>query len=72
MQVEQLLHYLFEKQALNQQQTEVLFTAIIRGQLSNEQLTGALIALKLRGETVEEISGCLLYTSDAADEFRTV
>ncbi|MGC7589902.1 anthranilate phosphoribosyltransferase [Bisgaard Taxon 46] len=69
MQVEQLLHHLFEKQSLNQQQTEILFTAIVRGQLSNEQLTGALIALKLRGETVEEISGAVTALQADAEPF---
>lgn len=54
MQTEQLLHQLFEKKALNQQQTEFLFTAIVRGQLDNSQLSAALIALKLRGETLKK------------------
>ncbi|WP_424407903.1 anthranilate phosphoribosyltransferase [Pasteurella sp. PK-2025] len=69
MQVEQLLHHLFEKQSLNQQQSEILFTAIVRGQLSNEQLTAALIALKLRGETVEEISGAVTALQADAEPF---
>ncbi|WP_040977507.1 anthranilate phosphoribosyltransferase [Necropsobacter massiliensis] len=59
MQTAQLLSQLFDKQPLTQSQTETLFNAIMRGELSNEQLAGALIALKLRGETAEEISGAV-------------
>lgn len=59
MQTAQLLSRLFEKHTLSQSQTETLFNAIMRGELSNEQLAGALIALKLRGETAEEISGAV-------------
>ncbi len=69
MQTEQLLHQLFEKKALNQQQTEFLFTAIVRGQLDNSQLSAALIALKLRGETPEEISGAVTALQADAESF---
>ncbi|TID27134.1 anthranilate phosphoribosyltransferase, partial [Avibacterium paragallinarum] len=59
MQTEQLLSQLFDKQPLNQAQAETLFNAVLQGALSNEQLAAALIALKLRGETAEEISGAV-------------
>ncbi|OOF67210.1 anthranilate phosphoribosyltransferase [Rodentibacter caecimuris] len=60
MQIEPILQQLFEGHSLTQQQSTDLFTTIIQGKLSNEQLSGILIALKIRGETVEEISGAVM------------
>lgn len=59
MQTDRLLAKLFEKSTLNQAESEILFSAIIEGELTPEQLAGALIALKVRGETAEEISGAV-------------
>mgnify|MGYP003584490388 FL=1 len=71
MQIEQLLAQLFEKQSLTQEQSAALFTAIVQGELSNEQLAAALIALKLRGETIDEISGAVTALLAAAQPFST-
>ncbi|TCP95386.1 anthranilate phosphoribosyltransferase [Cricetibacter osteomyelitidis] len=59
MQIDQILTKLFDKSSLNQDESAVLFAAIMKGELSSEQLAGALIALKLRGETSAEISGAV-------------
>ncbi|WP_439258759.1 anthranilate phosphoribosyltransferase [Lonepinella sp. BR2930] len=71
MQTEQLLSQLFEKQPLSQKQAEQLFNAVMHGELANEQLAGALIALKLRGETPEEISGAVNAVVANAQHFPT-
>lgn len=71
MQTEQILNLLFENQSLTQAQSAHLFTAILQGELSNEQLAAALIALKLRGETIEEISGAVTALLAAAQHFPT-
>lgn len=71
MQFEQILSELFDKKALTLEQAATLFGAIVKGELSGEQLAGALIALKLRGETVDEISGAVTALQQAAEPFPT-
>ncbi|PJG84038.1 anthranilate phosphoribosyltransferase [Caviibacterium pharyngocola] len=71
MQIDQLLGLLFDKKTLTQEQAQSLFTAVVQGELSNEQLAGALIALKLRGETPEEISGAVNAVIANAQPFPT-
>ena len=66
MQFEQILSELFDNKALTREQAATLFGAIVKGELSGEQLAGALIALKLRGETVDEISGAVTALQQAA------
>lgn len=69
MQHEQILEKLFSHCLLSQAESHYLFSQIMQGQLSPEQLAGALIALKLRGETVEEISGAVTATIENAQAF---
>ena len=69
MQLEQILAQLFDKQTLTQAQSAELFTAIMQNELSNEQLAGTLIALKLRGETIDEITGAVNALLAAAKPF---
>lgn len=71
MQTEQLLEKLFNKQPLAQQEAQFFFTEIMQGKLTNEQLAGALIALKIRGETIEEISGAVSAALENAQLFPT-
>ena len=71
MQTEQLLEKLFNKQPLAQQEAQFFFTEIMQGKLTNEQLAGALIALKIRGETIEEISGAVSAALENAQPFPT-
>lgn len=71
MQFEQILSELFDNKALTLEQAATLFGAIVKGELSGEQLAGALIALKLRGETVDEISGAVTALQQAAEPFPT-
>lgn len=65
----QHLEKLFSNQALNQAEAHSLFNHIMQGNLSPEQLAGALIALKLRGETVEEIAGAVTATLENAQTY---
>ena len=71
MQFEQILSELFDNKTLTREQATTLFGAIVKGELSGEQLAGALIALKLRGETVDEISGAVTAMLQAAEPFPT-
>lgn len=67
--MEQLLSLLFSGQALSQAQTRRLFEAIINGELAPEQLAGALIALKVRGETTAELCGAVEASLQASQPF---
>ncbi|KAE9530360.1 anthranilate phosphoribosyltransferase [Testudinibacter aquarius] len=69
MELQALLEILFSNQTLNQQQSHTLFSAIVQGKLSNEQLAAALIALKLRGESIAEIAGAVAALQQAAEPF---
>ena len=71
MQFEQILSELFDNKTLTREQATTLFGAIVKGELSGEQLAGVLIALKLRGETVDEISGAVTALQQAAEPFPT-
>ena len=71
MQFEQILSELFDNKTLTREQATTLFGAIVKGELSGEQLAGVLIALKLRGETVDEISGAVTAMLQAAEPFPT-
>ncbi len=71
METQQILEQLFSGTSLSREQSKQLFSAIVQGELSNEQLAGALIALKLKGETVDEISGAVTALQAAAEPFPT-
>ena len=69
MQHESLLEKLFNRQTLSQAESHCLFQQLMQGRLSNEQLAGMLVALKLRGETIEEIAGAVTATLENAQPF---
>ncbi|MDG6894088.1 anthranilate phosphoribosyltransferase [Volucribacter amazonae] len=69
MQTEHILNKLFDQQSLTLQESEQLFQQIIQGNLLPEQLAAALIALKIKGESVEEISGAVTASLQAAQPF---
>lgn len=71
METQQILEQLFSGTSLSREQSKQLFSAIVQGELSNEQLACALIALKLKGETVDEISGAVTALQAAAEPFPT-
>ncbi|KGQ55848.1 anthranilate phosphoribosyltransferase [Gallibacterium anatis str. Avicor] len=71
METQQILEQLFNGTSLSREQSKQLFSAIVQGELSNEQLASALIALKLKGETVDEISGAVTALQAAAEPFPT-
>lgn len=71
MQTEQLLEKLFNNQSLDKAESAFFFTQVMQGKVSNEQLAGALIALKMRGETIDEISGAVTAALENAAPFPT-
>lgn len=67
--MQQTLEKLYQAQTLNQAESHQLFSAIITGQLEPTQLAAALIAMKVRGETPEEIAGAATALLEDAKPF---
>ncbi|NAW67918.1 anthranilate phosphoribosyltransferase [Vibrio sp. V27_P1S3P104] len=55
--MQHIINKLYQQQALNQQESETLFSAIIRGECDAAFMAAALTALKIKGETPAEIVG---------------
>ncbi|MCW6622728.1 anthranilate phosphoribosyltransferase [Yersinia ruckeri] len=55
--MQHLLEKLFRAEPLTQQESQQLFTAIVRGGMEPSQLAAVLISMKVRGETPAEIAG---------------
>lgn len=65
----QLLARLLNGEVLSLAETEQLFGHLIQGQLTNAQIAGMLIAMKVRGETPAEIAGAAQALRRAAKPF---
>ena len=65
------LNQLLAKQDLSFSQATALFDAIMNGKLNDIELTAALIALKLKGETSDEIAGAAASMRANAVPFQT-
>ena len=66
-----LLEKLYSAQTLTTAESEALFNAIMLGELSNEQISAMLVALKVRGETIDEVNGAVLAAVKNAKPFPT-
>ena len=69
MQTAQLLEQLYNGKTLNKEESAVIFNAIMQGELNNEQIAAMLIALKVRGATIEELSGAVSASLQNAKSF---
>lgn len=63
------LHQLLAGESLSQQQSETFFAAVARGEVEAVLLSAVLIALKLKGETADEVAGAALAFRQAATPF---
>ena len=63
------LHQLLSGESLSQQQSETFFSAVAQGEVEPVLLSAVLIALKLKGETADEIAGAALAFRKAATPF---
>ncbi len=52
-----LLNKVYQKQDLDQRECQAFFTMVMRGELDDIMLSSMLTALKMKGETPEEIAG---------------
>ncbi|MCK9139979.1 anthranilate phosphoribosyltransferase [Haemophilus influenzae] len=69
MQHEQLLEQLYNGQTLNKAESAVIFNSIMQGELNNEQIAAMLIALKVRGVSIDELSGAVSASLQNAKAF---
>ena len=69
MQTAQLLEQLYSGKTLNKEESAVIFNAIMQGELNNEQIAAMLIALKVRGATIDELSGAVSASLQNAKPF---
>ena len=64
-----LFDILYQGQPLNREQTAQLFSHIITGEMEPATMAGMLVALKMRGETIDEIAGAADALRQAAKPF---
>ena len=69
MQTAQLLEQLYNGKTLNKEESAVIFNAIMQGELNNKQIAAMLIALKVRGATIDELSGAVSASLQNAKSF---
>ncbi len=63
------LETLYSRNNLSQKQSYDLFSHVLSGQLESAQITALLIALKIKGETTDEIAGAAAAMRDRAQPF---
>ena len=68
-QLQPLLDSLYQGNALTREQSAQLFSAIVEGEMDPVAMAGMLVALKMRGETIEEITGAADALRQAAKPF---
>ncbi len=69
MLITELLTALFQGQALSQSQSQSFFSLMAQGQVTDAQLAAAVTVMKMRGESIEEISGAAHALRQAARPF---
>jgi anthranilate phosphoribosyltransferase len=67
--VERILKKLLTGERLERDESVALFDAVIRGELSDVELAAVLVALKMRGETADEIAGAAIALREGARAF---
>ncbi len=56
--IQQSIHRLFDRQHLTAEQADAAMTEIMHGEATPAQIGAFLAALRMKGETIEEITGC--------------
>lgn len=67
--MDRILSKLLTGGRLDREESRLLFDAVIRGEVSDVEIAALLVALKLRGETAEEIAGAAQALHEGAREF---
>ncbi len=68
--IQQAIHQLFERQDLSSAEADAAMSAIMAGEATEAQIGGFLAALRMKGETVAEITGCASAMKRAATQVR--
>jgi len=66
MQIKDLLNQILENKSLSQKQAFGMMESIMNGMVTPSQISALLIALRVKGEDVNEIAGCALAMREAA------
>ncbi|GIU49655.1 anthranilate phosphoribosyltransferase [Shewanella sairae] len=66
-----LIETLYQGDSLTRAQAKALFSQIIQGEMNEVTMAGMLVAMKMRGETIDEISGAADALRAAAKAFPT-
>lgn len=69
--VQTLLEQLYRGESLSREQAQSLFQPLVAGELNDITISALLTALKIKGETIDEISGAADALLDAAKPFPT-
>src|SRR3989338_10562332 len=56
--IQEAIAKLVEKQNLAQEEAEQVMNEIMEGKATDAQIAGFLVALRLKGETIDEITAC--------------
>src|SRR3989338_2509244 len=56
--IQESINKLIEKQNLTQKEAEEVMNEIMSGKCTDAQIAGFLVALRLKGETIDEITAC--------------
>lgn len=67
--MQEIINKLYEQQSLSRDESQQLFDAIIKGEMDPIQLAAVLTALKIKGETPQEIAGAASALLDNASPF---
>lgn len=67
--MDKILSKLMAGENLERAESEKLFDAVIRGELSDVEIAAVLVALKMRGETADEIAGAAQALREGARDF---
>jgi len=67
--IQPILDKLYQGKALEQDESQILFSQIIQGKLQPTTLATALISMKVRGEQPQEIAGAAIALLNNADSF---
>ncbi len=69
--IQKIIHTLVEKNNLSQQEAYETMNAIMSGKVSEPLIASFLTALRMKGETAEEIAGCALAMREKAVKIST-
>ena len=64
--IEQIVARLIDREDLTEQEARETMAAIMSGECTDAQIGGFLVALRMKGETIPEITGCAQAMREAA------